>query len=84
MTEKESSTTPLEDEASFIDIHYMKTSDFREIACDGALGGPTPHGKLWLAFYSERYPLPRVMRQKLAPSTERTEEAISIYRARPP
>lgn len=69
MTEKESSATP-SDDASFIDIHYLKTTDFREVACDGALGGPTPHGKLWLAFYSERFPLPRVMRQKVNTSAQ--------------
>ena len=72
MTEKESSTTPEED-ASFIDIHYMKTSGFREVPCDGALGGSTPHGKLWLAFYNERFPLPRVMRQKLKMSNDSNE-----------
>lgn len=48
-----------------IDIHYLKSPSFREVNSDGALGGPTPQGKLWIAFYSERFPLPRVMRQPL-------------------
>lgn len=64
MADPESSTTPEED-APFIDIHYLKTPGFREVSCDGAMGGSTPHGKVWLAFYSERFPLPRVMRHRL-------------------
>lgn len=46
-------------------INYLKSSDFREVACDGVLGGPTPTGNLWLAFYTERFPLPRIVRHKL-------------------
>jgi hypothetical protein len=53
-----------------IDIHYQKTPDFREVACDGALGGPTPEGKVWLAFYAERFPLPRIVRQDLVANTD--------------
>jgi hypothetical protein len=44
-------------EATTVDINYLKSISFREVACDGVLGGPTPHGKLWLAFYTERLPL---------------------------
>ena len=64
MIEKESSTTA-EGEAPTVDIHYIKPTAFREAACDGVIGGPTPNGKIWLAFYSERFPLPRIMRQTL-------------------
>jgi hypothetical protein len=48
-----------------VDINYIKSSRFIEISCDGAIGGPTPKGKLWLAFYTERLPLPRVVRHEL-------------------
>jgi hypothetical protein len=50
---------------SSLTINYLKSFEFREIACDGAVGGPTPQGKLWLAFYTERFPLPRIVRHKL-------------------
>lgn len=53
-----------------IDLNYLKSADFREVACDGILGGPTPQGKLWLAFYTERFPLPRKVRHGI----ERTND----------
>jgi hypothetical protein len=56
-----------------IDMHYLKSLEYREIACDGALGGPTPRGKLWIAFYNERGPLPRVVRHGMV-STGQTNE----------
>jgi hypothetical protein len=79
MTDKDAST---DSEAPTVDIHYLKTSGFREVACDGALGGPTPHGKLWLAFYTERFPLPRVMRQKLMPS-DSSDDGMTLDAAGP-
>lgn len=51
--------------APSLTVNYLKSTDFREVACDGALGGPTPNGSLWLAFYTERFPLPRLVRHKL-------------------
>jgi len=66
MAEERTSTN--EGDQATVDIHYIKTPDFREVACDGALGGPTPRGKLWLAFYNERFPLPRVVQHQLTPA----------------
>jgi hypothetical protein len=54
-----------DDSPKTVAINYLKSNDFREIACDGAIGGPTPHGKLWVAFYSERFPLPRIVEHNL-------------------
>lgn len=51
--------------AGTIVINYLKSSGFREVACDGVMGGPTPRGSLWLAFFTERFPLPRIMRHRL-------------------
>lgn len=42
-------------------VNYLKAADYREVSCDGAFGGPTPQGKLWIGFFSERYPIPRVI-----------------------
>jgi hypothetical protein len=51
--------------AKNIKINYIKSGNFREIACDGVLGGPTPQGKIWFAFYTERFPMPQVVEQLL-------------------
>ena len=33
--------------AGTIVINYLKSSGFREVACDGVMGGPNPRGSLW-------------------------------------
>lgn len=38
---------------------YIKSSNFRTIQADGAIGGLTPSGKIHFALYSERQPIPR-------------------------
>lgn len=42
-----------------IAFDYIKSNFFRVIRADGAIGGPTPHGDLHIAFYSERAAIPR-------------------------
>lgn len=59
--EANSTTTPT------VDVHYLKSGNYREAACDGAVGGRTPSDKIWVGFYSERLPLPRVVRHQLKP-----------------
>lgn len=58
----------------FVDINYAQSGGFREVACDGVMGGPTPNGKVWLGFYTERFPLPRVTRHSLT----RTASGASV------
>jgi hypothetical protein len=48
-----------------LQFHYIKGPDYRETACHGAFGGLTPQRKLWMAFYAERYPLPRLVEYKV-------------------
>jgi hypothetical protein len=59
-----------------IKINYLKTGDFREIACDGVLGGPTPQGKVWLAFYTERFPMPQVVEHLLVEGLREGELSV--------
>ncbi|MBY5488678.1 hypothetical protein ELH49_20715 [Rhizobium ruizarguesonis] len=68
MTEEKSSPT--------VDINYIKAAGYREISCDGILGGPTPSEKMWLAFYSERLPIPKLMRHSLQPGGGPDEWAL--------
>jgi hypothetical protein len=44
-----------------IQFHYIKSPDYREIACHGALGGPTPQKLIWMSLFSERFPIPRMV-----------------------
>jgi hypothetical protein len=44
-----------------IQFHYIKSPDYREISCHGALGGPTPQKVIWMSLFSERFPIPRVV-----------------------
>lgn len=50
------------DSQETVDLNYIKSQTFREVACDGFVGGLTPNEKIWAAFYTERYPLPRIVR----------------------
>ena len=65
-----------QDPGKTIHINYIKSNDYREVACDGALGSSTPAGKLWVAFYTERLPLPRIVRHELQQSAESSELRI--------
>jgi hypothetical protein len=38
---------------------YVKTSDFRVVWVDGAIGGPTAQGHVHVALYAERPAIPR-------------------------
>ena len=42
-------------------IEYQKSHSFRVIHSDGAYGGTSPRLQLFIAFCSERFPLPKVL-----------------------
>ena len=44
-----------------LQFHYIKGPAYHEAACHGIIGGPTPQAKIWMAFFSERHPLPRMV-----------------------
>jgi hypothetical protein len=44
-----------------LQFHYIKGPHYIETACHGVLGGVTPNGSLWMAMFSERGPIPRVV-----------------------
>ena len=45
-----------------IEFHYLKSNDFRTVHADGAYGGATPQGGLFVSFYVERPPIPQRMK----------------------
>lgn len=44
-----------------VQFHYIKSPSYREVACHGVFGGPTPQGLLWVSLFSERGPIPRIV-----------------------
>ena len=48
-------------------VNYVKATDYREVHCDGAIGGITPQGAVWIGFYAERMPIPRLTEMTLLP-----------------
>jgi hypothetical protein len=45
-----------------LQFHYIKGPEYRELLCDGAIGGVTPSGRrICISFYAERGPIPRVV-----------------------
>jgi hypothetical protein len=53
-----------------LQFHYIKSPNYREIACHGVIGNPNPSGKIWVAFYAERSPIPRVVEYSMPSVTE--------------
>ena len=45
---------------SSITLSYIKSNYFRVVHADGAIGGFTPRGEIFVSLYSERAPLPNV------------------------
>jgi hypothetical protein len=49
-----------------LQFHYIKSPEYRETACHGALGGVTPQRKIWMALFSERAAIPRMVEFEIA------------------
>jgi hypothetical protein len=57
-----------------IRIEYQKSHSFRVVHVDGAYGGTSPRLQLFIAFYSERFPIPKVLTYEISPSGTPGEE----------
>ncbi len=44
---------------------YEKGTDFKVHQIDGVLGGTSPHGDIFLNFFSERFPIPETVSYEL-------------------
>jgi hypothetical protein len=53
------------DDPTTVKFEYLKSNLFRIIHVDGAYGGVTPRLGLFVSFYSERPPIPRVLVHQL-------------------
>jgi hypothetical protein len=44
-----------------LQFHFIKSNHYRVIHVDGAHGGLTPRGQIFIALYSERVPIPEMI-----------------------
>lgn len=47
------------DSLPHLTFHYLKSTQYRVIHVDGAIGGPTPSGFIHISMYNERSAIPR-------------------------
>jgi hypothetical protein len=55
-------------------IEYIKSNFFRIVHADGAIGGTSPRLELFITFYSERFPIPKVLVYQKTPEGSPGEE----------
>ena len=48
-----------------VEFHYLKSTHFRTIHADGAIGSVTPSRHIHMAIYSERQPIPKEIVQEV-------------------
>ena len=70
-TNGKSSTPP-----SSVELHYIKSSNFRVVHCDGVWGGLTPRGNIAMNCFSERSAIPTKVEHKLTPDGSLGEEIL--------
>ena len=51
----------IEDPTDTVRFHFLKSNFYRVVHADGAYGGVTPRQGIFVTFYSERLPIPKVM-----------------------
>jgi hypothetical protein len=63
-----------------VSFHYIKSNLFRVLHTDGAIGGITPSGLIFVALYNERAPIPQIMVHEITESgqvgTEHQDERV--------
>ena len=50
-----------------VQFHFLKTGNYRTFHVDGAFGGPTPSGGIYLELYVEHASTPKTITNKLNP-----------------
>lgn len=58
-------------------IEYIKSNFFRVVRADGAIGGTSPRLELFITFYNERFPIPKVLVFDATPDGAPAEEIRS-------
>jgi hypothetical protein len=66
-----------------LQFHYLKSTGYRETACHGVIGGVTPQKKIWMAFFAERGPIPRVVEFEIEAPEGEASVAFNEAAAKP-
>jgi|ERR1700723_572588 hypothetical protein len=59
-----------------ISFFFIKSNYYRVVHVDGAFGGLTPQGKVFVSMYSERAPIPEIITHELKDSGSRLGQEI--------
>jgi hypothetical protein len=57
-----------------IEIHYLKTANYRSYHVDGVFGGVTPTGKIYMETFVQRQVTPQIIEQEVKSESELGEE----------
>lgn len=60
-----------------ITFHHIKSNFFRVIHADGVWGGVTPHLQIQMAFFSERLPIPEIVKHTITPDGQLGKEVVA-------
>jgi hypothetical protein len=69
-------------EKQTIQFHYIKANLFRVIHVDGAIGGLTPTGDIFVSLYSQRGPIPQITVQEVGETGELGGELMEQRKGR--
>lgn len=72
----------MSEEPNKLQFHYIKANDFRVVRVDGAHGGPTPRGAIFMAVFSERVPIPELITQVVKDDGNLGEEVTEDRKSR--
>jgi hypothetical protein len=61
-----------------MNFRFVKSNYFRIVHVNGAFGGLTPHGELFISMYNEHAPIPSATVQKIEPDGKLGDEVQRI------
>lgn len=68
--------------AKRVTFHYIKSTDFRSLHVDGAIGSTAPSGLIHCAVYSERPAIPRVTSHAVDDDGALTDDDVEVVDGR--
>lgn len=80
MTEDQGLNPEEQTQHQVVSFDYIKSNLFRIVHVDGAVGNITPQGRLHLAFWSERNPIPRQVVHEIMPDGTLSDEIQQVSR----